>query len=314
MKEHWSYIINEDSTLTITGYRGESLNIIVPEKIRGKRVADIDGLAFSSEAPHIHATTRISRQKIENIYIPAGIKFVPSIDDLPKNLKKITCPDSTIDALVSATSRSRLRPRFALRNLEEIQPVETHSNYAMDQGIIYDIEKSILYYLLPQSKSTNITISNSVRIICPNAFYGGSFNQICIPDSVVEIGNNALYACKAKKLVLGGGIPKPSTNIFGWSIISSMPCYMSFEEIEFREGITHLPQCFGKMKELKKVFLPRSLVFVPDKAFYYRPDIKTDFFDYLERGEASEMTLVVYRGSYAEQYALKYGYHIEYAD
>ncbi len=157
-------------------------------------------------------------------------------------------------------------------------------------------------------------IPKTVVEIRGNTFYGQSFDLISIPDSVENIGWWALHAVKVRKLVLGGGIPDLNTHVFGWHNVSSMPCLFDIQELEMREGVTHLPECFWKQKNLKRVVCPRSLTMIPVKAFYYRPYIQNFCFDYLECGDPKELVMVVYRDSYAEEYAKGSGYTIEYRD
>ena len=315
-RKEWAFDYNTDGTYTITGYKGDAMSAIVPSMIGSNYVSCVANDAFSPEALYIHESTREKRRRLEEIVIPSGILCEPTIDDIPKGIKRLSCPDKTIFSIFMPGSTVRGRRCYVqglyLRDLEEIVPVDLDSAYLFEKGLFYNAEKTELYFRLCAVPLDDLIIPGTVQKISGGAFSGGSFGIITIPDSVLEIGHSAFYACKADKLIIGGGISEPSTDIFGWSIISSMPHRMSFKEIEFKEGITRIPQCFGKLKELKKVTLPQSLTFIPDKCFYYRPDIKTQFFDYLERGEAKEMVFNVIAGSFAEKYAKENGYAIEY--
>ena len=76
LKKCWSFKKKEDGTLVITGYKGSSTVIIVPEKIGEDRVTEIDEWAFSPYAYRIKEPTRRFRRTIKKIVLPEGLNKI----------------------------------------------------------------------------------------------------------------------------------------------------------------------------------------------------------------------------------------------
>lgn len=76
LKKNWGFKKKADGTLIITGYKGKSTVINVPEKIGGDKVTEIDEWALSPSALRIKAPTRIFRKTIIKITLPDSIKKI----------------------------------------------------------------------------------------------------------------------------------------------------------------------------------------------------------------------------------------------
>lgn len=76
LKKSWSFKKKEDGTLIITGYKGNSTVIVVPQKIGEDRVTEIDDWAFSPYAYRIKEPTRQFRRTIRKIVLPDGLKKI----------------------------------------------------------------------------------------------------------------------------------------------------------------------------------------------------------------------------------------------
>lgn len=76
LKKIWSYKKGEDGNLIITGYKGSSTVITVPQKIGEDRVTEIDDWAFSPYAYRIKEPTRQFRRTIRKIVLPEGLNKI----------------------------------------------------------------------------------------------------------------------------------------------------------------------------------------------------------------------------------------------
>lgn len=76
LKKSWSFKKKEDGTLIITGYKGNSTVITVPQKIGEDRVTEIDDWAFSPYAYRIKEPTRQFRRTIRKIVLPEGLNKI----------------------------------------------------------------------------------------------------------------------------------------------------------------------------------------------------------------------------------------------
>lgn len=76
LKKSWSFNKKKDGTLIITGYKGSSTVIEVPQKIGDDRVTEIGDWAFSPYASRIKEPTRQFRRTIRKIILPEGLKKI----------------------------------------------------------------------------------------------------------------------------------------------------------------------------------------------------------------------------------------------
>ena len=72
LKKIWSYKEIKDGTLIITSYKGDTVEIIVPEKIGKKAVSEIGEEAFAPGNNRI--SNKVARRNIKRVTIPAGVK------------------------------------------------------------------------------------------------------------------------------------------------------------------------------------------------------------------------------------------------
>lgn len=79
----WDYSISDDE-ITINGYNGRKKNLVIPSKISGMPVVDVNGLKFK------HKRTK---DKLESVKIPGSVKIIfNSFDEMPK-LKSVELGD-----------------------------------------------------------------------------------------------------------------------------------------------------------------------------------------------------------------------------
>ena len=76
MKKVWSYKKQKDGTLAITGYKGNDINIVIPERIGKDIVTKIDDEAFSATKDHRPKVTKLVMKNIQSIIIPETIKSI----------------------------------------------------------------------------------------------------------------------------------------------------------------------------------------------------------------------------------------------
>ena len=76
LKKRWSYKQLEDGNLIITGYRGKSTEVIVPEKIGKAVVIAIGDHAFSPSATRLTKEAAAFRENITKITLPESITYI----------------------------------------------------------------------------------------------------------------------------------------------------------------------------------------------------------------------------------------------
>ncbi|MDE6083648.1 MAG: leucine-rich repeat domain-containing protein [Muribaculaceae bacterium] len=117
------------------------------------------------------------------------------------------------------------------KNLEEILVEDGNKQYCSENGILYDIDKTILIACPGAIKECNIpnsvtvigglafsncinmksiTIPSNVKSIDTRAFEGSELNSVTIPEGVESIGYGAFYVCRSLTSVI---IPESVTEI-----------------------------------------------------------------------------------------------------
>ena len=95
MKKLWSYKKLEDGTLSITSYKGEEINVVIPPRIGKNVVTDIGKWAFY---PFKRGRTKMQEEalfeKIESVIIPEGIISISDLAFHGCNLAYISIPNS----------------------------------------------------------------------------------------------------------------------------------------------------------------------------------------------------------------------------
>lgn len=76
LKKNWRFKKKDDNTLIITGYKGKNTVLVVPEKIDGDTVTEIERWALSTSAPRIKEPTRKFRETITRIILPKSIRII----------------------------------------------------------------------------------------------------------------------------------------------------------------------------------------------------------------------------------------------
>lgn len=76
LKKSWNYEKLPDGTLVITGYKGNDVNVTVPEEIGEGLVTEIGESAFSPNARGLTQAKIASRKQIQTIALPEGIRRI----------------------------------------------------------------------------------------------------------------------------------------------------------------------------------------------------------------------------------------------
>ena len=177
-------------------------------------------------------------------------------------------------------------------SLKEIMVDSNNPAYTSQDGILYDENKKELI-CCPGGKTGNITILESVTRIGSSAFREcGSLTSIELPAGLTSIGSSAFRECGSlTSIKLPEGLTSIGEDAF-WGC-------SSLTSIKLPEGLTSIEfGAFSGCSSLTEIKLPASIT-----------SIEYDSFD-----NCVGLVLLVYKGSYAETYAKKYGLNYKYID
>ena len=257
MKKIWSYEKLEDGTVSITGYKGDSTDICIPDKIGKDIVTSIAEEAFYPRKAGRNTAAKENLKKIEKITIPASVtKIGKHAFSGCIALKSVYINDLTAWCNISFEDSSS-------------NPCCNGSDLYLDgvkitdlviPNTIMSIGKNVFHGC---DSLTNVTIPKGVTIVDDAAFYRcRSLVNVDIPDSVTTIGADAFCFCKSLvKVDLPESIVSIGKNAFSYN--------RSLVTIHIPDSVTSIGDlAFSDCDHLADITLPKKLVEIGAGVFW----------------------------------------------
>ena len=240
-KTDFEYIDStEKGEVIITAYKGDSKNIIIPSRLRGKKVTQIDSGSFEeSDITSIEIGDNVTYigksafRECKNLKTVKLGKSILNIDEGAFNecsaLEEITLPKS-LEKLGGSI--------FAgCTSLKKVT-VEEGSNFVIKDGVLFTSDMKTLYFALP---------------------YENLGNYIC-PDSVEEIKALAFYDCDSLTgFTFSSKVKTVPQGIF-------VLC-TQLKELTFPNSVTQLGAALITGSGVKKITIPASVKVIDGSAF-----------------------------------------------
>ena len=263
--EDFGYQTNDDGSISISKYYGSAKEIVIPKKIKGKRVTGIYTLAFyDSKLTSViipDGVTCIGDGAFFNCDFLTSVTIPDSVTSIGKrafyrcaSIETITIPDGvtgigdcafhTCINLESVTIGSNLssigEDVFGnCRSLEAINVDSDNAAYTSEDGVLFNKDiTSIIYY--PEGKiGEHYDIPAGVKTIGDNAFRSSCLTSITVPDSVTNIGDDAFSMC------------------------------YSLTSVNIPEGVTNIGKdAFWNCSSLTSIDIPESVISIGEEAFH----------------------------------------------
>lgn len=257
----YSYIINSDRTVTITGYEGSSNDLIIPSREEGYPVKAIGPNAFNS------------KKNKGKLVIPEGIE---TIGDCAFFYCNGLYGDLIIPSSVKTIGNTAFRGCYQLNGKLVIpNGVETIGDHAFNgcNNIKGDLVIPGSVKVIGNEAFANMTglngrlvISNGVQVIGDYAFYADCelTGDIIIPESVTTIGKYAFHNCDGfdGKLVISNGVSSIGESAF-------QLCYGITGDLILPDSITSIgDNAFSSCVSLNgKLRIPQHLTTISNGAF-----------------------------------------------
>ena len=173
----FTYYQSWSDTITISGYKGNKTEIVIPGEIKGKKVTGIGEMAF------------MGCKNLKSIIIPEGVEWISNHAFAGcSGLKSITMPDS-----ITSISDAAFVGCSGLKSI------------TMPKGVT-SIAASVFESC---SSLERVTIPKGVTQIYGGAFEGcSSLERVTIPEGVTSIGGCAFKGCSSLTSIT---IPKSVT-------------------------------------------------------------------------------------------------------
>ena len=240
-KSEFEYVDGtEKGTVMITGYKGESKDVKIPSKLRGKNVTQIDTLAFEeSDITSIEIgdkITYIGKSAFRGCKSLKTVRLGKSILNIDEGcfndctaLEEITLPKS-----LEKLGGSIFAGCTSLKNVE----IEDGGNFVIKDGVLLSADMKTLYFALPYANLGNYTCPSEVETINSLAFYdcptltGFTFSnkvksipqgmfvlctglkELDIPESVTQIGSVIITGSGVKTVTIPDTVKVIDKNAF----------------------------------------------------------------------------------------------------
>lgn len=148
---------------------------------------------------------------------------------------------------------------------------------------------SMIFYKVMNEDCEFIVVPDTIKGKEVKAIYSNAFNKcselrtVTLPDTIESIGDSAFYICKnLKKINIPNNLKTIENNAFNYC--------RSLVEVTLPTGLTSIGRrAFYDCHKLMRIIVPPTVEYIGDEVF----------------GNCSNITVVVKKGSYAEQYCIE---------
>ena len=266
LKEMWGFKKLEDGTLLISSYKGEELDVVIPDAIGKNVVSAFSRQTFSTYAPGISDKRVNIRKSITRITISGNCSEIPSgafcrNDALSEIIihegVKTICERafsgceriSTLKLPASITSIGE--EAFSQCKLLQDIVVDSNNKYYCDiDGVLFSKDRKKLIYYPINRAGEYYEVPEGVTEINSRAFEDSHLCTIKLPNTLRKIGMYAFRACRQLKDIT---IPESVTTIDGYLFLGCQ----KITKIVIPENVKHYDETTGEMiKEI--VFLGKE--------------------------------------------------------
>ena len=212
-------------------------------------------------------------KKLGKVTLPEGIETIPNYCFAGSSMTEIDLPESLVSINDFAFYDSKLESlhfgkkvaSFAASSIDKCSSLTTitvdaeNTNFAMDDGVMYNPSKTKLYFVMG-NKTGDFTVPSTVTTIGSYAFNKSSLSSVTVGDDVTGLGSYC-FAYFQGEVTLGSGI-------------TIIPQYC-FSNAQFKDGEFTIPSTVTTIQDhafqysnIASVSLPNACVTLETSAFY----------------------------------------------
>ncbi len=276
----------ENGQATITGYQGSATQVEIPSEIDGVPVIAIGGYAFAHGSLQsvtleegietIKSCAFAYCPSLKTVHLPNSIKTLGyGAFERCTKLETLVLPDGlesigesafaeceALQQVVIPKSVTSIRNLafWACSSLKEILVAEENQQYASQNGVLLDKEKTTLIWYPSQKENEIYQIPQGVKEIGFRAFEGTLVQKIIIPDSVEIIGSRAFEQSNITEVTIPGSVKE-----VGFSLFDSCK---NLVKATIESGVTAIgSHMFAWCTSLTQVSIPQSVTSIGEQAF-----------------------------------------------
>ena len=204
LKDVWDFDFvdgPEKGTVVLMGYYGESKNIVIPDKLRGKKVVSIGESAFErSDIVSVELGKYITNidknafrecKKLKSVKLNEGILGLGESAFLSCEVLDTVNIPSTLEKLNDAV--------FAQSAIKDLD-FSKNDNFVLENGVVYSKDMTKVYFALPKADLSDYVCPDTVQKIGAFAFCRHEeLKSFTIPDGVARLESAAFLGCKSLK-------------------------------------------------------------------------------------------------------------------
>lgn len=287
-RAQFTYVTNDDNTITITGYTESDTNLIIPDTITGLPVTVIGDQAFNGDFNLASVTIPPSVLSIEHAafsscYALTTVTMSDGVTNIGvsafsfcSSLTNLVIPDSVTGisdfAFSDCSSLTNILLGSNVTTVAEytfdgaigLQTINVSSNnpvYSSLGGVLFNKDQTTLV-AYPGGLSGSYTIPPGVTTIGTNAFIADTLGSVVISGGVNAIQDDAFFNCpNLMTATISGSVTNFGTGIFE-------ECF-ALDSVTISNGVSSLGNAmFTDCFSLTNIAIPDSVTTIGDVAFY----------------------------------------------
>ena len=194
----------EKGSIVINSYIGKSVNIDIPEKIRGKKVVAVGQGAFEDKkiksviipdtVKEIGMAAFKGCTELESVTIKGGVESIG--ENAFNNCDKLT--EFTFPAELKTIGSLPFADCDGLKTIN----TEQNGNFVFEDGILYSADKATAYFALNSTDLSKVKLPAEVKNFAPFFFFkNDKITSFELPDGIKVIDTSLFALCSKLKEV-----------------------------------------------------------------------------------------------------------------
>lgn len=219
------YDVEEDGTIRIFRYIGDSTDIIIPAVIDGRKVSDL-GLAFASNIrkitllegyEHIYGEAMLLCRDLEEVVLPPGLKSIhEDAFRQCEKLERVNLPDSleslSEGAFTHCYKLKEIELPLGLLHIEgnpfygspvRVRVPDGHPVFSSQDGVLFNhLSKTLVHYPSDDPRPS-YTVPGDTKALGSSSFIDCSLlEKVILPEGLQAIGEYAFFSCDRLQVVM----------------------------------------------------------------------------------------------------------------